>query len=70
MARPGDEPVEFECAECRRETAMALLVCIDGREVWVPKSVVHDDSEVFDADDNATGTLVVKEWWATKERLT
>ena len=70
MPRPGGEPVEFDDCECRRETAMAPLVCIDGREIWVPESVVHDDSEVFDADDNASDKFVVKEWWATREGLT
>ena len=66
-----DEPVEFEDAECDRETAMALHVRLDDeRALWVPKSVVHADSEVFDADDNASGTLVLARWFADKENLT
>jgi hypothetical protein len=45
----------------------ALLVVIDGDEVWVPKSVIHDDSEVYQGGD--TGTLMVKSWWAAKNGL-
>jgi hypothetical protein len=36
-------------------------------EVWVPKSVIHDDSEVYDALNNARGKLVVESWFARKE---
>jgi len=55
-------------ATCIRETDGAVL-CegphLKG-EVWIPKSVLHDDSEVYDAGKNSTGTLVVKDWWAEK----
>lgn len=60
----------FEDCTATRETGKALLIEIEGVEFWVPKSVIHDDSEVFDADDNATGALVVQEWWAEKQGLT
>lgn len=36
-------------------------------EAWLPRSVIHDDSEVYDALNNARGTLVVEQWFATKE---
>jgi hypothetical protein len=36
---------------------------------WIPKSQIHDDSEAFDADKNATGDLVVTRWFADKEGL-
>jgi hypothetical protein len=56
---------------CRVVTATekALLVEIEGEEEWVPKSVIHDDSEVFDDDENAEGMLVLEEWWAEKSGL-
>jgi len=56
---------------CRVVTATekALLVEIEGEEEWVPKSVIHDDSEVFDDDENAEGMLVLEEWWAEKAGL-
>jgi hypothetical protein len=48
-----------------RATKQALLILTDeGDEVWVPKSVIHDDSEVY--EDGHEGTLVVQEWFAKK----
>lgn len=62
--------VEFEGAEAIGETEMALKVRLDdGREIWFPKSQIDDDSEVFDADGNSTGTLVVSEWIALQKGL-
>lgn len=69
--RDEDESEDvFKCqAICKKERDKALLVVIDGDEKWVPKSVIHDDSEVFDADENARGTLVLKRWWAEENEL-
>jgi hypothetical protein len=51
------------------ESSKAIRVRLDtGREVWVPKSVIDDDSEVYDSDHDE-GKLVVQEWWAEKEGL-
>lgn len=35
--------------------------------VWIPKSVVHDDSEVHGR--GMEGEMVVKRWWAESEGL-
>lgn len=64
MSRPGDEAHTMGDGKCTRATEKALLVLIDGKETWVPQSVVHDDSEVWKVGDE--GTLVVKQWWAEK----
>lgn len=56
-------------SECLHETAKALLVRIGSRELWVPKSLIDDDSEVFDSGENSEGKLVVPLWWAEKEGL-
>jgi len=41
-----------------------------GVKVWVPKSVIDDESEVFSAkEDENSGTLVVQRWFAEKEGL-
>jgi hypothetical protein len=64
----NNEPCSLGDAQVIRETDKALLVDLDGSEVWVPKSVVHDDSEVWSAE-NAVGDLVVKYWWAAKNGL-
>lgn len=68
-AGEDSEPVEFKHAKCLRESPRAMLVRIDGKERWVPKSVVHDDSEVFDAKENAAGKLVLVGWWARENDL-
>lgn len=48
-----------------RVTEKALLCKTpEGEEVWVPKSVVDDSSEVQEAHDE--GTLVVQKWFAKK----
>jgi hypothetical protein len=57
-----DETVTFENVVCKRATDVALLVVIDGKNHWLPQSHVHDDSEVFDAKDNARGKLVLTRW--------
>lgn len=55
-----------------RETSKAYLVRCEvgpqqGREWWVPISVVHDDSEVYsDGQNMYAGRLVVKMWWYEK----
>lgn len=53
-----------------RETDKAILVDAPdlGDETWVPKSVVDDDSEIWDAaSGRRPGQLVVKRWWAEKQ---
>ena len=35
------------------------------REQWIPRSVIHDDSEVYGREH--TGKVVVMQWWAEKE---
>jgi len=50
------------------ETDEALLVRFeDSTEKWIPKSVIHVDSDVFEADSE--GTLIVKRWFAEREGL-
>lgn len=62
------ETTEFYDVECITATAKALLVDGIGDEhTWVPKSVVQDDSEVYDVGHK--GTLVVALWWAEERNL-
>ena len=58
---------EFENAKCIRETDAALLIEVAelGDQLWIPKSAVHDDSEVYQKDDD--GKLIVLAWWARKQ---
>ncbi len=66
MPRFDDEDKTHSMGEgrCIRESEKALLVRIGEKETWIPKSVVHDDSEVWKTDDD--GKIVVKLWWAEK----
>lgn len=63
----GRETATFEDVECTQETDAALLCSVDGQEVWIPKSQVDDDSEVYHEGD--TGKLVVSVWIATQKGL-
>lgn len=69
----GREPVGFDNTTCLRATPNAILVQrrredgSAGRSLWVPQSVVHADSEVF--EQGHQGRLVLFTWWARKEGL-
>ena len=45
----------------------ALCCLIEGEEVWIPKSQIHEDSEVY--KEGTEGTLVITEWIAEKKGL-
>jgi len=61
---------EIGYAKVLRETSAAILVQVGDYEYWVPKSVVHDDSECWSAKDGQNeGKLIVADWWASKEGL-
>lgn len=62
----------FDDVKALRGTERALLcrLTTDGgesREVWVPRSQITDDSEVYEIGDE--GQLVVKSWFAEREGL-
>jgi hypothetical protein len=61
-----------ECIEViavKTETDKAILCVIaDQSEHWVPKSVIEDDSEVFDVE-HGKGTLIASRWFAEREGL-
>lgn len=75
---PEDEADPFEAKDCyaERETDKALFVRFwnpeSGEEVrdWIPKSQIHDDSEVYNATNARAGTLVVTNWIARKKDWT
>jgi hypothetical protein len=47
----------------------ALKIDIEGEEYWIPASWIHDDSEVYDDDENSEGMLVLPLWAAEKKDL-
>ena len=70
-----NEKHEMGKARLVRETEKAILVKLeDGTEKWIPKSQVHEDSEVFGryktmAGGGVEGKLVVTKYWAEKNGL-
>lgn len=71
MAITKTDGVNLGQAQAIAGTDKALRVQLESEDEprWVPKSQIHDDSEVYDDKDNATGDLVVTRWFAEKEGL-
>lgn len=64
MAREEEPGFTIEGVTCVHVTRGALLARTpDGQEFWVPKSVIHDDSEIY-KPGSESGSLIVKLWWA------
>lgn len=67
------ETVTFEDVTIERETSpgepnMGAILCnIDGDKWWVPKRLIHEDSEVYKAD--TSGQLILPLWFAEKEGM-
>lgn len=62
-----DDHVAVDGVFCVRDTDKALLIkegLGDEDGFWCPKSVVHEDSEVW--KDQTDGTLIIKRWLAEK----
>lgn len=61
--------------DCVVVAESAKAICVDSPNLdtptWIPKSQVHDDSEVWDggADGSGPGALVISAWFAEKEGL-
>ena len=61
--------VEF-AAVFVRATDLAILVEIDGEEVWLPLSELGDDSDLGeDSERGDEGSVFVPEWLATAKGL-
>ena len=68
----ADEPVRMGVVELERITAHAIQVTTaKARQVWIPMSAVHDDSEVFGVGTDGQrqtvgerGELVLRHGWA------
>ena len=63
----ASDTVEIEDVTVKAETELALLCIIDDKQQWIPKSVVHEESEI--SADGDTGTIVLMRWFAEKEGL-
>lgn len=69
MADDRWEPVEIEGCWADAETDEAVLVTVypQDKQVWIPKSQILDDSEVF--EKSTDGTLLIPRWLAEDKEL-
>jgi hypothetical protein len=63
----SEQTVEIDDVTVEAETDLALLCSVENKKHWIPKSVVHEDSEVQSEGD--TGTIVIIRWFAEKHGL-
>lgn len=63
-----DEEFEIEDAEAIFDSGKALKVeaPVFDDFVWIPKSVITDNSEVW-KEGQPSGSLIIKRWFAEKE---
>jgi len=68
-----DKTIEIEDCNCLGESEKACLIELGddcrkaGEAVWIPKSQIHDDSEVW--KKGQVGKLVITEWIAEQKGL-
>ncbi len=63
-----DDKTNLGSGRAKRASDKALFVELDtGDSVWIPKSQIHDDSEVY--EEGHEGEVVVNTWWAEKNDL-
>lgn len=60
MVYGNDDNVYMDHEGMKRETDKAKLFNIHGESVWIPKSVIEDESEEI---------VAVKKWWAEKNGM-
>jgi hypothetical protein len=66
------DKVEFEGAECVRESDKAICVRgVEINDIWIPKTQVDDDSEVwgYKPEARGPGRLIISEWIAKEKGL-
>lgn len=65
MGKRDQETFEFDC-ELKSSTPNAYLLVIDGRDVWVARSIAEF---VPSSDDEVIGTIELPQWLIDKEGL-
>ncbi len=60
-------PVTIQDVDAVKETEKAILIYHDGMEAWIPKSQIHEDSEVY--AEGHSGDLVIPKWLAKQKGL-
>lgn len=63
--------VDVEDVEVRASSPDAILIEVlvnkTAKKIWIPRSQISNESEVFDEGDE--GTLVIPRWLAEREAL-
>lgn len=62
--RVTNDKVYIEDVQIHHETEKALCCIIEGEMLWIPKSVIDEDSEIWKKGQE--GQLVVSEWFFAK----
>lgn len=66
MNRYNDSELAYLNGRCKFETERALLCVLEtGDEVWIPKSLIAEDSQVKKRDDE--GEVAAPLWFFEKE---
>lgn len=63
----GQRYIAIDVDEVIRETAAAFLFLIDGREVWVPKSVMENEAAVMIGECEVAVDIAA--WFVKKDGL-
>lgn len=63
-----NDTVSFDVDQVEAESDKAIFVELEGEKIWVPKSQIHDDSEVYSMASGG-GSLIVTKWWAAQRGL-
>lgn len=60
---------DIDAARILRDSDSGMAVLVEAPElsdpVWIPKSLIHDDSEVFEVGHE--GTILIASWFAEKK---
>lgn len=67
MTRDRRDCVDVPVERVKRATEKAILVVVEGEDIWIPRSEIHDDSEVW--DEGHDGTLVIPLWLAEQKGI-
>lgn len=59
----SEDAADFKVLSVVAVSTQAIKVELDTGDLkWVPRSVIHDDSEVYERGHS--GTMLLKLWWA------
>lgn len=64
MSDSDEDKVSVADVTVKAETGKAILCVVEEEDVWVPKSIIDDDSEVYKM--GTEGVLIVPAWFAKK----